>query len=107
MGTLLGHQLGALIARPERLALDFAFVAVFTALTVSMWRGRADILPWLTAALLAVAAEHWLPGKWYIIIGGLGGAGVSALQGVSLFHQPSRSRSAQRSGRTQIRENRR
>ncbi|HSO19980.1 MAG TPA: AzlC family ABC transporter permease [Desulfosarcina sp.] len=81
MGTLLGHRLGAVVAHPERFALDFAFVAVFTALTVSMWRGKRDIVPWATAAVLAVAAEQWLPGKWYIVIGGIGGALVPALGG--------------------------
>ena len=82
MGTLLGHQLGALVTQPERFALDFAFVAVFTALTVSMWRGKSDIAPWVTAAVLAVIAERWLPGKWYIVIGGIGGALVPSLQAV-------------------------
>ena len=82
MGTLLGHQLGALVVHPERFALDFAFVAVFTALTVSMWRGKSDIAPWVTAALLAVIAERWLPGKWYIVIGGIGGALIPALPSV-------------------------
>ena len=82
MGTLLGHQLGALVVHPERFALDFAFVAVFTALTVSMWRGKSDIAPWVTAALLAVVTERWLPGKWYIVIGGIGGALIPALQTV-------------------------
>ena len=80
MGTLLGHQLGSLVVGPERFALDFAFVAVFTALAVSMWRGKTDILPWTTAALFAILAEHWLPGKWYIVIGGVGGAMVPAIR---------------------------
>ena len=79
-GTLVGHRLGAVIQHPEAFALDFAFVAVFTALAVSLWRGRADILPWAAAALLAVAAEAVLPGKWYVVIGGMGGAAVSALR---------------------------
>lgn len=73
-GTLTGHRLGALIQHPEALALDFAFVAVFTALTVSLWRGRSDVIPWIVAAVLAVAAERLLPGKWYIVIGGVSGA---------------------------------
>ena len=77
MGTLLGHQLGALVTSPERYALDFAFVAVFTALTVSMWRGKKDLLPWIVASVLAIACERWLPGKWYILIGGLAGALVA------------------------------
>lgn len=79
-GTLLGHRLGAVIAHPERFALDFAFVAVFTALTVGMWRGRRDVAPWVTAAIFAIAAERWLPGKWYIVIGGIGGALVPVFQ---------------------------
>ena len=82
MGTLLGHQLGALVVQPERFALDFAFVAVFTALTVSLWRGKSDIVPWAAAAALAVVAERWLPGKWYIVIGGIGGALIPAIQAV-------------------------
>ena len=82
MGTLLGHQLGTLVVQPERFALDFAFVAVFTALTVSMWRGKSDVAPWITTALLAVVTERWLPGKWYIVIGGIGGALIPALQTV-------------------------
>lgn len=93
MGTLLGHQLGALVTRPERFALDFAFVAVFTALTVGMWRGKTDVLPWLTAGILAVLAERWLPGKWYILIGGLGGALVPVLQ-MHLCHRLARGRRA-------------
>lgn len=92
MGTLLGHQLGALVANPEHFALDFAFVAVFTALTVGMWRGKNDLLPWIAAFVLAIAAQRWLPGKWYILIGGLGGALVSVLQHTSNWKYASRAK---------------
>ncbi|MCG8618798.1 MAG: AzlC family ABC transporter permease [Desulfobacterales bacterium] len=78
-GTLLGHGLGAAISNPEAYALDFAFIAVFTALAFSMWQGRQNVLPWLAAAGLAVGAEAVLPGKWYILIGGIGGALVQAV----------------------------
>ncbi len=80
MGTLLGHRLGAVITNPERFALDFAFVAVFTALTVSMWRGKSDVAPWVSAAIIAIVAEKFLPGKWYILLGGVGGALVPAVR---------------------------
>ena len=73
-GTLCGHRLGALVRNPEALALDFAFTAVFTALAVSLWRGKGDLLPWAGAAILAILAEKMLPGKWYIVVGGVGGA---------------------------------
>lgn len=77
-GTLLGHGLGAVITEPERYGLDFSFVAVFTALVFSFWKGRSDLLPWLTAAAVAVGSELLLPGKWYIICGGIAGAVVAA-----------------------------
>jgi 4-azaleucine resistance transporter AzlC len=82
-GTLGGHNLGSLIARPEAYALDFAFLAVFTALAVSLWRGVRDLPAWLLTVCLAVLAERLLPGKWYIVIGGVGGALVAALQAAS------------------------
>ena len=82
-GTLFGHRLGAIVRHPEALALDFAFVAVFTALAVSLWRGRQDVLPWLVAAGAAVCAEKLLPGKWYILVGGIGGALVPALRSLN------------------------
>ena len=78
LGTLAGHQLGAVIQDPEMFALDFAFLAVFTALSVSLWRGKQDVLPWVVAAVAAIAAEQLLPGKWYIAIGGVCGALVPA-----------------------------
>jgi 4-azaleucine resistance transporter AzlC len=79
-GTLLGHRLAAVVAHPEVLALDFAFTAVFMALTVSLWRDKRDLLPWIVAAGLAVVAARLLPDKWYILIGGIGGALTAALR---------------------------
>jgi 4-azaleucine resistance transporter AzlC len=78
-GTMAGHRLGAVISNPEQFGLDFAFVAVFTALVFSFWRGRQDLLPWLITALLAVVTEMFVPGKWYILAGGIGGAIATAL----------------------------
>ncbi len=77
--TIVGNILGGFVVEPEKYALDFAFVAVFAALSLSLWRSRADLLPWGVAALLAVLGNWLLPGKWYIIIGGLGGATCAAL----------------------------
>lgn len=74
LGTLFGHQMGAFVQHPEHWAFDFAFTAVFTAFAVNLWQGKTDILPWLGAAVLAVLSEKYLPGKWYIVIGGIGGA---------------------------------
>lgn len=78
--TMLGNVLGGFILEPERFALDFAFVAVFAALALSLWQGKGDLLPWLTAGLVALISESLLPGKWYIAMGGMCGATVAALQ---------------------------
>ena len=72
--TICGNLLGGRIVEPARFGLDFAFVAVFAALSMSLWRDRDDLLPWLVAAGLAVAGEQLLPGKLYIALGGIGGA---------------------------------
>lgn len=78
VGTMAGHRLGAVISNPEKFGLDFAFVAVFTALVFSFWRGRRDLFPWVVTALIAIITEKFVPGKWYILAGGLGGALVTA-----------------------------
>lgn len=79
VSTFIGGTLGGALENPARWGLDFAFTAVFLALIAGMWKGRSDLLPWTVAALVAVAAHHWLPGQWYILLGGLSGslAGVA------------------------------
>lgn len=77
--TLGGRLLGSVIGDPARYGLDFAFTATFIALLLGMWKGKSDLLPWLVAALAAIAAAQLLPGNWYIIIGGLLGSLAGAL----------------------------
>jgi predicted branched-subunit amino acid permease len=89
-GTIAGHGMGAVIEDPAVYALDFAFVAVFTALAVSLWRGRRDLLPWCLAAAGAVVSEHFLPGKWYVVVGGLLGALTAMKPPATVKANPSR-----------------
>ena len=77
--TLTGRLLGSAIDDPARYGLDFAFTATFIALLLGMWKGKSDILPWVVAALAAIAASRLRPGNWYIIIGGLVGSLAGAL----------------------------
>lgn len=74
LGTLTGHTLGAVVQEPETYGLDFVFVAVFAALVTTLWRGQKDLVPWLVAAASAVLCQQLLPGKWYIVVGGISGA---------------------------------
>jgi 4-azaleucine resistance transporter AzlC len=72
--TVVGRTLGDVVHDPARFGLDFAFTAVFLSLLVGLWKGKADLLPWMVAAVVAVAAAHFLPGKWYILLGGASGS---------------------------------
>jgi len=72
--TVSGRLAGQAVPDPEALGLDFAFTAVFLALLAGLWRGRGDLPAWLVAAATALAAHHFLPGKWYILAGGLAGS---------------------------------
>lgn len=78
--TGIGHLAGAAIGDPTTLGLDFAFAAVFAALLVGMYKGRADLLPWLTGAAVAVLADWLLPGNWYVLVGGVAGCLVGAFR---------------------------
>jgi 4-azaleucine resistance transporter AzlC len=78
-GTVTGFTAGALFTDLSRRGLDFAITAVFIALLVGLWRGRGDLPPWLVSAAVAVAAWHWLPGTWYIVLGAVAGSLVGAL----------------------------
>ena len=73
-GVTLGQVIGNVLPPPEVLGLDFAFSAAFIAIVASMWKGKVDILPWLIAALFAIVAESYLPGKWYVIVGAVSGS---------------------------------
>ena len=77
--TLTGRLLGAVIDDPAAYGLDFAFTATFLALLFSMWKGRGDLVPWLTGGAIAIGASILVPGTWYIIAGGLGGSFIAAL----------------------------
>ena len=77
-----GLVAGSMLPDPAAWGLDFAFTAVFLSLLAALWRGRADLPPWLVATVVAVVGNHFLPGKWYIILGGLAGGLTGAFTDV-------------------------
>lgn len=78
--VIVGFLLGGRIGDPAAIGLDFAFTAIFAAMLIGTWQGRADLLPWATAGLAAWLAYLWLPGTWYVVIGALAGC-LAALLG--------------------------
>ncbi|ELY95997.1 AzlC family ABC transporter permease [Natrialba taiwanensis] len=71
--TVVGAVSGAAIGDPARYGLDFALTAVFIAIAVELWDGRSRLLPWVAAFGVAIGAASVLPGRWYILLGGLAG----------------------------------
>lgn len=70
----VGHLLGSTLHDPTRWGLDFAFTAVLVVLLHGLYTGRADWLPWTVAAMVALVTARCLPGKWYVVLGGLAGS---------------------------------
>ncbi|MGI8484802.1 MAG: AzlC family ABC transporter permease [Thermomicrobiales bacterium] len=72
-GTAIGLAIGERVPDPAALGIDFVATAAFTGLIAGMYNGKSQLLPWLTAAAIAIAAERWLPGQWYILLGAAAG----------------------------------
>lgn len=73
LGTLAGASVGALLADPKSLGLDFLLVAFSAAMGIGMARAR---VPWanvLSAALAALIVDRLAPGGWTIVAAGLAG----------------------------------
>lgn len=73
LSTLAGAALVPSMDDPARYGIDFLFCAAFLALLAGSWRGKRDVPVWAASAAAAVAAYWLLPGKWYILAGGIAG----------------------------------
>ena len=78
--TAVGAAVGGAIGNPGRYGLDFVLTAIFVAIAVGLWRGREDVLPWTVAAGVAVLGAEALPGRWYILLGGVAGSLVAVVR---------------------------
>lgn len=80
VSTVAGAAFSRAIPDPASLGVDFAFTAAFIAIARSLWKGRPDLLPWLTTAVVVVAAVRlfgWEP-SWALVLGGVAGAAVAS-----------------------------
>ena len=69
-----------MIGEPSQYGLDFVLTAVFIAIAVGLWEGKSSLLPWLTAFGIATLSAQLLPGRWYIILGGVAGSLVEVIR---------------------------
>jgi 4-azaleucine resistance transporter AzlC len=76
VSILAGILLGAAIADPSAYGLDLIFPLAFIGLLMPLLRNRTNLLVALLAGVLAVGGALLLPGRWYILIAGLGASGL-------------------------------
>src|SRR5713226_4033419 len=76
---MAGYVLGGAAGDPKRAGLDFAFPAMFLALSIGLGRRHPNVSVWLASASVAILAERLLGGAWHIILGAIAGMGVAAL----------------------------
>jgi 4-azaleucine resistance transporter AzlC len=69
VGAWFGNSMGDLNA----IGLDFAFAAMFIAVLAGFWKGTSTAIVLIASAAVAVLAKLYLPGAWYIIMGGIAG----------------------------------
>lgn len=80
LSTLGGHTFGFIISDPYSIGLDFVIIIIFTALVANFYDGKDSIFPWIVTAVFSYFSFLFIPGKWYIITGGLTGALVYSFQ---------------------------
>ena len=69
----LGAWLGNTLGDTSRFGLDFAFAAMFIAVLAGFWKGPRTAMVLVVSAAVAILAKTYLPGAWYIILGGVAG----------------------------------
>lgn len=75
----LGHALSAVIELRPGHPLLFAGLATLCALLVTLWRGRADLMPWAVAGAVALAVQAIGLGQpWPVLAGVLCGSAAGA-----------------------------
>jgi 4-azaleucine resistance transporter AzlC len=76
LATIVGALAGDTVTDPTAYGIDFILAVVFVALAVELWDGTRSLVPWGVALGTALIAARFLPGQWYILLGGAT-AGIS------------------------------
>jgi 4-azaleucine resistance transporter AzlC len=77
--SFLGAWLGRALGDSDAIGLDFAFAAMFIAVLAGFWKGPRTGGVLVASSVVAVAAKLFLPGAWYIILGGMAGMAFAVL----------------------------
>jgi predicted branched-subunit amino acid permease len=69
-----GYFLAAALEDPARYGLDLIMPIFFITMLVPVWRGRVDALPWMVAIVTGLLVKAFVPGYWFVLLGGLSAA---------------------------------
>jgi len=75
VGALLGRSLGD----PAAFGFDFAFSALFIGILAGFWKGPRTGAVLGASAITAALAKLYVPGAWYIVVGGIAGVAAAAI----------------------------
>jgi 4-azaleucine resistance transporter AzlC len=73
LATVIGAILGRGLGDPAAYGLDFAFSALFIAILAGFWKGSRTGAVLAVAAATAAITKLYVPGAWYIALGGVAG----------------------------------
>ena len=77
--SLIGAIVGRSFGDPAVYGFDFASSAMFIGILVGFWKGPRTGAILGASAIAAALAKLYVPGAWYIVIGGIAGVIVAAL----------------------------
>lgn len=77
--SILGAVTGPVIGDPTRFGADFAFTAMFIALTTGFARSRLSVIVIVASALAAALAHLTIGPPWHVLAGALAGIVIAAV----------------------------
>ncbi|WP_420550617.1 AzlC family ABC transporter permease [Litorivicinus lipolyticus] len=80
LGTVIGLLFGSVIGDPALYGFDAVMPVFFLVVLVSAFRGRRSLLPWISAAVVAIAWQRVMGGNWHVLVGAVVGGVVNAVQ---------------------------
>jgi 4-azaleucine resistance transporter AzlC len=78
VASVLGAVIGRSLGDPGAYGFDFAFSALFIAILASFWKGPRTGAILAASGATAALAKLFVPGAWYIVLGGLAGVTLAA-----------------------------
>lgn len=79
VSSLVGAIAGRSFGDPAAYGFDFAFSAMFIGILAGFWKGPRTGAVLGASAIVAALAKLYVPGAWYIVMGGFAGVIAAAL----------------------------